>query len=388
MPRESETAVGALQPSCEEKSDCHGKKHYHGPSAFIKKIAYGRTCKKEESDCTENYERAAFCAGHLLHSSGTDSPTAAAPLDILAMPESRRCALVTELMAVLVALLLSCLAPHALANQATGKLLTQEIDRRMLASLPTWHGRSASIVDDLDLTFPFATQGQWTFVVARLPGSRLDAFLEPVDGGSLAVCLVEQSTPHCKYTLPPSESSLSWFSVPVAFYSAQIVLPGLDRAHPLLLLSTGAASGANGGHAIYTQLFAYDRQRDQFESVFHNGVGSNNNQETRFVEHGPLRGDVIVAAPTESAPYGYWISVFPWNSSHPYSSIALRYRSGTRYGDGNPLPVIDSEMPNILKHLGQWKSGDRLPIPGRMPMDCTGHLYLRGGEEWCERIAR
>jgi hypothetical protein len=38
-----------------------------------------------------------------------------------------------------------------------------------------------------------------------------------------------------------------------------------------------------------------------------------------------------------------------------YSHLALRYRSVTRYGDGNPVPVIDAEMPNILRHLGRAK---------------------------------
>lgn len=304
------------------------------------------------------------------------------------MPESHRSVTLNVVIAVLGAVLLSCLAPHAVANQAAGRLPATEIDHRVLASLPTWHGNSASILDDLDLTAPFATQRQWTLVVARLPGSRLDAFLERVDGGSLAICLVDQLTPQCKYTVPRTESSLSWFSVPVVFYSAEVVFAKPDRTHPLLLVSTGTTSGANGSHAIHTQIFAYDRPGNRFEILFHNAVGSNNNQETRFVESGPLGGDIIVAEPTQSAPYGYWISVYPWNGSHPYSSAALRYRSHTRYGDGNPLAVIDSEMPNILKRLGKWKSGEPLPTPSHMSPGCSDHLYLRGGEEWCERAAR
>jgi hypothetical protein len=41
----------------------------------------------------------------------------------------------------------------------------------------------------------------------------------------------------------------------------------------------------------------------------------------------------------------------------------LRYRSATQYGDGNPLAVIDSEMPNILRRLGMWRAGQPLPAP-------------------------
>jgi hypothetical protein len=40
----------------------------------------------------------------------------------------------------------------------------------------------------------------------------------------------------------------------------------------------------------------------------------------------------------------------------------LRYRSATLYNDGNPLAVIESEMPNIERRLGLWKPGQR-PYP-------------------------
>ncbi len=47
-----------------------------------------------------------------------------------------------------------------------------------------------------------------------------------------------------------------------------------------------------------------------------------------------------------------------------YSARVLRYSGNTRYGkDGNPLAVIDSEMPETLRRLGLWKTGDALPVP-------------------------
>ena len=46
----------------------------------------------------------------------------------------------------------------------------------------------------------------------------------------------------------------------------------------------------------------------------------------------------------------------------------LRYRITTRYGDGNPLALIDSEMPNIQMRLVLIKPGGQLPLPaGKCP---------------------
>ena len=164
----------------------------------------------------------------------------------------------------------------------------------------------------------------------------------------------------------------------IEIYSAKVVFSGSNNTRPLLLIKTGSAHGGNGSHGIYTELFIYDRQSNVFYSVFSNATGSNNNQETRFIEEGPLRGDVVVAEPTSSAPFGFWISVYASNAKDVFSRL-LRYRSSTRYGDGNHLAVIDSEMPGILRRMGLWRPGDPLPVPA----GCSRPV-LRHGEEWCQ----
>jgi len=228
-----------------------------------------------------------------------------------------------------------------------------EVNKAVIASLPTSHGSSADIVERLDLTGPFETRTHWELVVARVPGTRLDALsLQPVTSGTLAECFVNGLTPHCKYSMPPKPSSLSWYSTPVDLYSTTVVFAGAHHSEPLLLVKAGSAHGGNGGHTIFSQLFTYVRSANRFKSVFSNTTGSNNNQETRFIDDGPLRGDVIVAVPTENAPYAYWVSVYVRPGDSRYSRV-LRYRSATRYGDGNPMAVIDSEMPNILERLGK-----------------------------------
>ncbi len=58
----------------------------------------------------------------------------------------------------------------------------------------------------------------------------------------------------------------------------------------------------------------------------------------------------------------------------------LRYRSATIYGDGNPLAVIDSEMPGIEQRLGVWRPGRPVPTPktGRGGKTCLRPALKRG----------
>jgi len=264
-------------------------------------------------------------------------------------------------------------APGAPANQSATQISRGAIDQSVVSSLPTLNGESANIVAHLDLTSPFNTQAQWTFVAAILPGSHTDgASEEPVKGGPLTQCFVHDLRPKCTYTAIMS-SNLD-YSIPIELYSAAVVFRGANSTRSLLVIKTGGSHGGNGSHYIYTELFSYDRQLDDFKSVFSNATGSNNNQRTRFVEEGPLRGDVIVDEPDGCC---YRLKVYRLGGSGHYASI-LSYRSHTVYGDGNPLSVSDSEMPEILRRLGLWHKGDALPIPheGCIPV-------MRRGEEWC-----
>jgi hypothetical protein len=112
--------------------------------------------------------------------------------------------------------------------------------------------------------------------------------------------------------------------------------------------------------------------------VYDHLTGSNNDQEVRYISTGPLKGDIISAEPTANAPFGFWVSVNTLPSGYAYKQV-LRYRSATRYGDGNPLAVIDSEMPNIELRLGLWRPGSPLPLPaGRCP-----NPHLVKTELWC-----
>lgn len=147
--------------------------------------------------------------------------------------------------------------------------------------------------------------------------------------------------------------------------------------------SSSAWAGGCRLRVVQTTLYRYDPSTDRFGRVFvHDSGGSNNNQAARFVEQGPLQGDVIVDYPAVYAPYAYWIQVYAPGKSGQYARI-LRCRGRTGYGGRNPLPVADSEMPEILERPGLWKPGDALPVPPRRPEGCV-RLVFRNGEEWCK----
>jgi hypothetical protein len=269
-------------------------------------------------------------------------------------------------------LLIIAVTSEAGASGSSGQISSTDIAQSVVSSLPKSQGRSADVIANLDLTRPFEARTQWSFVAAILPGSHIDgADEQPVDGGALAQCFVKELASHCRYE---PTNDVDWFSTPIELCTAKVVFAGADNTRPLLLIATGSAHGADGGHSIYTELFTYDRQSNEFKTVFSNAIGSNNNQKTRFIEEGPLRGDVIVDEPAGCC---YRIEVYQLGTSGRYVSV-LGYRSHTVYGDGNPLSVSDSEMPEILRRLGLWHQGDALPIPHE---GCTP--VMRRGEEWC-----
>lgn len=278
-----------------------------------------------------------------------------------------------QLLPCLCMLLIIAVTPEAVGSEASGMVPLARVEQGVISSLPKLQGKSAYAESSLDLTHPFKTKTQWSFVAAILPGTHFTGADSDVDGGALAQCFVDGLAPHCTYGTPKSD--FDWFATPIELYSAEVVFQGANSTRPLLMVRTGSAPGANGGHSINTELFTYDRRVNKFKSVFFNGTGSNNNQETRFMDRGPLRADVIVAVPAGCC---YFIELYRPGASGRYASV-LGYQGHTVYGDGNRLAVIDSEMPEILRRLGLWHKGDPLPVPreGCIPV-------LRHGEEWCQ----
>ena len=284
----------------------------------------------------------------------------------------------------LLALFLCCMSIAAMTPRdlraENPEVPGQAVDRSVLAALSRHGVTNARVVSHIDLSEPFKTKNQWTFVAVQDESHPVDDFN---DHGPLYLCLVKSVSAECEQHLyPPVGAAMRSFATPYQLFAGNVVYRDSNRSKPLFFLKVCGAAGANGNCSIATALYTYDRRADRFVRVFLNSTGRNNNQLTRFVESGPLQGDLIVNYPTEDAPYAYWIEVYRLGESGQYGQI-LRYRSLTHYSDGNPLAVADSEMPEILRRLRLCRMGDPLPAPPHMPQGCT-FLYMRQGEEWCK----
>ena len=220
-----------------------------------------------------------------------------------------------------------------------------------------------TLVSRIDLSAPFAARPGWRFLAFQGPANADD--FEP-DGrapGAIRLCVSRDGGRSCQPDLSRllsadfgGESS----SVPQFLNLVRIVRPRPGQA--LLLIEAAGLHSGDGDQRVGTAALTYDRARNQFVSAYARWTGHNNNQEIRYMIGGPLRGAIVSAEPAGDAPFGYWIVVNRLALTGHYRQV-LRYRSATRYGDGNPLAVIDSEMPNIQQRLGLWRPGQSLPLP-------------------------
>jgi hypothetical protein len=264
------------------------------------------------------------------------------------------------------------------------------IDQAVIAKLSAQFGINSKAVVHLDLTRTFQTKSRWSFVAAKQPDE--ESNVEDGGGnriGAISLCFVENDEPDCSEEMFQAKyrvAKVSFVFGEPTFHeliASDVVFSGPGRTLPLLRIKSCMNRGANGNCGVSTFLFAYDRKADRFRVVFFNLTGRNNNQETRLVEKGPLLGGVVVSYPTDDPPFTYFVEVYSRIAGGEYSRV-LKYRGNTGYGDGNPLAVIDSEMPETLRRLGLWKTGDALPVPPSMLRGCT-RLVMRKGVEWCEQ---
>lgn len=246
------------------------------------------------------------------------------------------------------------------------------------AALAAGSSPAPAVVSSIDLKAAFHTRSAWVFKATQ--GPEID---DPVMGdgkapGPVTLCLSRDGGRTCD---PAVTGAFSRADADDLFGQSHELLDARVEAtpdRPVLLVRTGTLLSANGDQGVRTQILTYDRVKDAFSIAYDQVTGHNNNQEVRLMSSGPLRGDVVSAVPTENKPFGYWMTVSRLTSAG-YRQI-LRYRSATHYGDGNPLAVIDSEMPNIQMRLGKWHPGQPLPLPaGKCPRPHLVKTVL-----WCE----
>ena len=235
-------------------------------------------------------------------------------------------------------------------------------------------------IAEVDLAAPFHARSAWRFVVVQGPPAPDD--MADLASGLVAMCLRPSPQAACDPALdrlpdyPRSAGDPAW--PPHELQAAELVYPRGRSAPPLFLVRTGSEISGDGDQVVATQVLAYRPKTDGFERVYEHATGHNNNQEVRFIAAGPLRGDMVSVEPAEKAPYGFWLTVSALTPAYTYRQV-LRYLSATRYGDGNPLAVIDSEMANIESRLGLWRPGAPLPLPaGACPKPRLVSMEL-----WC-----
>lgn len=232
----------------------------------------------------------------------------------------------------------------------------------------------------LNLSKPFASRSPWRLTATQGPDTSDTPSAEETEPGVITLCLSKDGGRTCQprldtLLLVSGGGAPDTFSQPHYLGTPTLLRPTKDVL--LLRVDVGSLHGGNGDQRRAMALIGYDRARDSFVIAYQKATSRNNNQEIRYMAQGPLRGAVISAEPTANAPFGYWIAVNRL-TGQAYQQV-LHYRSATRYGDGNPLAVIDAEMPNIQQHLGRWHSGQPLPLPEK---GCAKPHMVKGAL-WC-----
>ena len=237
------------------------------------------------------------------------------------------------------------------------------------------------VIARIDLSKPFHLPAGATFTATQGPEVDDPVYEGERAPGQIHLCLQISASAACSPNLNDAWKTggiVDEYSEIHFLDQAEIIQPNGNSSAPRLLLRTRSFQTGDGDQFHSVQIVGYRARERRFLVVFREQSGGNNNQEIRLVKAGPLAGAVISNNPADNAPFGYWITVYRASAGGDYRQI-LHYRSATRYNDGNPLAVIDSEMPNILQRLRLWRPGLPLPLPaGRCPRP-----HLVKSELWC-----
>jgi hypothetical protein len=240
-----------------------------------------------------------------------------------------------------------------------------------------------SVISNIDLSGPFKTRTAWRFIATQGPAvAGVAPSSSEKEPGQIQLCLRKVPSASCdpqlQNTLRAASSADDPFTQPHYLDAVKIVYPRGPADQPLLFVQTRSVFSGDSDRFVLTQVLAFENSKNRFVRIYQTTTGGNNNQEVRYISSGRLKGDLISVEPTDNAPYGYWVTVNALMPQYTYKTV-LHYRSATHYGDNNPLAVIDSEMPNIERQLGYWKSGMALPLPsGACPKPRLIHMEL-----WC-----
>jgi hypothetical protein len=202
---------------------------------------------------------------------------------------------------------------------------------------------------------PFHTKSSWYFIISQGPDFAPPLWPTP---GPLSLCFKHNPDAVCSQshvetlegwqaTFPMNPSALPSF---LAYSNGVSILPK-DKIlpFPLLILrleSTDVGPGSPGGPFV----FVYRPKLDSFALIFQDSTAHNLNEEIRVVQGGPLSGDIIEAGPCSYPACHYPITVYRLTHNARYIKV-LEFRGESRYDDGDTRPVIDADMPEILKRM-------------------------------------
>ena len=90
--------------------------------------------------------------------------------------------------------LIAAIAPRFLNAEKPKALPGEEVDRSVIAALSHQGITKPKVVSHIDLTEPFGTVSQWTFVAIQDGGHAIPDF---EDHGPIFLCLVKAASPDC-----------------------------------------------------------------------------------------------------------------------------------------------------------------------------------------------
>lgn len=231
------------------------------------------------------------------------------------------------------------------------------------ASAPT---PQAKIIARINLSKPFHLPPGASFTATQ--GPQIASLWHPDDDlepGRIQLCIKQRPSGPCS---PNLENELTlggkWdtFAETHFLETAELIRPRGPASNPALHLQFSSVHSGDGDQRRAVVILTYRPASRRFVVVYRKQIGNNHNEEVRYIRSGPLKGSIVAAISPYGPPFSYLIEVSQLTPDYRYRRV-LRFRSATLYGDGNPLAVVDSEMPNILRRLGLWRPGQSLPLP-------------------------
>jgi hypothetical protein len=235
------------------------------------------------------------------------------------------------------------------------------------------------VIARIDLSKPFHLPAGASFIATQGPEVDDPIYEGEKAPGLIHLCLRAALSAPCAPTLDDAlrqGEQADWFSSIRYLEIDRLEYPNGGARPPLIHLQVSSLHSGDGDQRRVVEILA--RRAGRFEVIYRQYIGNNHNEEARYIRSGPLKGSVVAALSPFGPPFSYVLKVSRLTPDYRYRQV-LRYRSATIYGDGNPLAVIDSEMPNILRRLGLWQPGQPLPLPSS---PCP-HPHLVKTELWC-----